>query len=75
MKLRDANLQVYEKNSFTYPLSSTAFIFSECIIITSSEEALKIVLLVIYLLNHDSSKSTFFMLKAFDVVLSKVFVK
>ena len=35
-----------------------------------------IVLLVIYLFNHDSSKSTIFMLNmAFDVLLSAVFVK
>ena len=34
------------------------------------------VLLVIYLFNYDSSKSTFFIMNmAFDVVLSKVFVK
>ena len=46
-----------------------AFIFSECITITSSEEAL--VLLPIYLLNCDSSKSTFIKLNmAFDVILS-----
>ena len=87
MKLRDASLQVYEKellhiSSFMY----FAFIFSECITITSSEEALKVyahnffqwkvVLLVIYLFNHDSSKSTIFMPNvAFDVLLSAVFVK
>ena len=36
----------------------------------------KVVLLVIYLFNHDSSKSTIFMLNmAFDVLLSAVFVK
>ena len=62
------------------------FIFSECITITSSEEGMKVcecnffqrkaVLLVIYLFNHDSSKSTIFMLNmAFDVLLSAVFVK
>ena len=62
------------------------FIFSECITITSSEEGLKVcecnffqrkvVLLVIYLFNHDSSKSTIFMLNmAFDVLLSAVFAK
>ena len=33
-------------------------------------------LLVIYLLNHDSSKSTFFMFNiAFDVLLITIFVK
>ena len=63
-----------------------AFIFSKCITITSSGEGLnvceynffqrKVVLLVIYLFNHDSSKSTTFMLNmAFDVLLSAVFVK
>ena len=62
------------------------FIFSKCITITSSQEGLKVyqcnffqqkvVLLVIYLFNHDSSKSTIFMLDmAFDVLLSAVFVK
>ena len=36
----------------------------------------KVVLLVIYLFNHDSSKSTIFMLNmAFDVLLRAVFVK
>ena len=59
MKLRDANLQVYEKNSLTYLLSCAAFIFSECITITFSEEALKVVLLVIYLSSHDSSKHSY----------------
>ena len=64
MKLRDASLQVYEKellhiSSFMY----FAFIFSECITITSSEKALKVcehnfyqgkvVLLAIYLFNYD----------------------
>ena len=61
-------------------------IFSGCTSITSSKEGLKVcvynffqrkvVLLAIYLFNHDSSKSTLFMLKmAFDVLLSAVFVK
>ena len=86
MKLRDASLQVYEENSFTHPFMYFTFIFSECITITSPEESLKVcecnffqrkvVLLVIYLFNHDSSKSTIFMLNmAFDVLLSAVFVK
>ena len=66
-----------------------AFIFSEHITITSSEEVFKSVrakffsekneqrvLLVTYLLNYDSSKSTSFMLNmAFGFVLSTVFVK
>ena len=62
------------------------FIFSGCVTITSSEEGFKVceynffhrkvVLLVIYLLNHDSSKSTIFMLNmAFDVLLGAAFVK
>ena len=59
---------------------------SECITITSSEEGLKVcecnffqrkvVLLVIYLFNHGSSKSTIFMLNVvFDFLLNAVFVK
>ena len=36
MKLRDANLQLHEKNSFTYPPSSSS------ITITFSKEALKV---------------------------------
>ena len=86
MKLRDASLQVDEENSFTYSFMYFTFIFSECITITSSEECLKVceyncfqrkvVLLVIYLFNLDSSKSTIFMLNmAFDYLLSEVFVK
>ena len=87
MKLRDVHLQVYTKklfhiSSFMY----FAFIFSECITITSTKSALKVcesnffrrevVLLLIYLFNHDSSKSTIFMLNmAFDVLMSAVFVK
>ena len=72
----------FHTSSFMY----FAFKFSECIMIASSDEDLKVcehnffqrkvVLLVIYLLNHDSSKSTIFMLNmAFDVLLSAVFVK
>ena len=90
MKLWDADLQVYEKKLFhTYSFMYFAFIFSECILITPSEEALnvcehnffqkykrKVVLLVTYLFSYDSSKPTFFMLNmAFDVLLSIVFVK
>ena len=74
--------KLFYTSSFTY----FAFIFSECIPITSSEEGLKVcdyniyqrkvVLLVIYLFNHDSSKSTIFMLNmANDVLLSAAFVK
>ena len=62
------------------------FNFSGCITITSSKEGLKVcefnffqrkvVLLVIYQFNYDSSKSTISMLNmAFDVILSAVFVK
>ena len=54
-------------------------IFSEYITITSSEESLKVCqhnlsgLLVIYLLNYDSSESTFFMLNMqLDVLFSRV---
>ena len=87
MKLRDASLQVYEKKLFhTSSFMYFAFIFSQYITITSSEKALKVcgynffqrevVLLVIYLFNHDSSKSTIFMVNmAFDVLLSAVFAK
>ena len=43
MKLRDANLQLYEKKLFhASSLLYFAFIFSEYIMITSSEEALKV---------------------------------
>ena len=74
MKLRDASLQVYickklfQTSSFMY----FAFIFSECITITSSEKGLKVceynffqrnvILLVIYLFNRDSPKSTIYVL-------------
>ena len=74
--------KLFHTSSFMY----FTFIFSGCITITSSEEGLKVceynffqrkvVLLVIYLFNHDSSKSTIFMLNmAFDVLLSAVFAK
>ena len=63
-----------------------ALIFWECITITSFEEGLKVcehnffqwkvVLFVIYLFNHNLSKSTIFTLNMeFDVLLSAVFVK
>ena len=43
MKLRDANLQLYEKKLFhASSLLYFAFIFSKYIMITSSEEALKV---------------------------------
>ena len=74
--------KLFHTSSFMY----FTFIYSGCITITSSEEGSKaceynffqrkVVLLVIYLFNHDSSKSTIFMLNmAFDVLLSAVFVK
>ena len=90
MKLRDANLQLYEKKLFhTSFFMYFAFIFSKCIKITSSEGVwkcastisfrkykLKVVLLVIYLFNYDPSESAVFMLNmAFDVHLSTVFIK
>ena len=85
MKLRDTNLQVNEKNSFTYPPS--------CILPSFSENAPWLLFpkrlwkcgttisfrkykwkVVCYLFNYDSSKSTFFVLNmAFDVLLSTVF--
>ena len=69
----------------TFSFMYFTFIYSGSITITSSEEGLKaceynlfqrkVVLLVIYLFNHDSSKSTIFMLNmAFDVLLNAVFV-
>ena len=83
-RCQPASLQekIFHTSSFMY----FAFIFSECITITSSEDSLKVcehnffqrkvVLLVICLVSHDSSKSTFFMLNmAFDVLLSIAFVK
>ena len=43
MKLWDASLEVYEKKPFhTFSFMYFAFIFSECITITSSEEILKV---------------------------------
>ena len=74
--------KLFHTSSFMY----FTFISSECIMITSSEEGLKVcesnffqrkvVLLLIYLFNHDSSKSTLFMLNmAFHVLFSAVCVK
>ena len=77
----------FKKNTLSHILFHVyCFFFQECITITSSDEGLKVceynsfqwsvVLLVVYLFNHDSSKSTIFMLNmAFDVLLSAVFVK
>ena len=74
--------KLFHTSSFMY----FAFIFSECITNASFKEGLKVcecnffqrkvVLLVIYLFNHDSSKSTIFMLNmTSDVLLRVVFVK
>ena len=74
--------KLFHTPSFMY----FAFIFSECITITSSQEGLKVweynffqrkvILLVIYLFNHDSPKSSIFMLNvAFDILLSAFFLK
>ena len=74
--------KLFHTSSFMY----FTFIFSGFITITSSEEGLKVCeynffqrkvgLLVIYLFNHDPSKSTISKLNmAFDVLLSAVFVK
>ena len=83
MKLREANLQVYEKNSFTHPPSCILLLFSrnasrlvlpkrllKCASkISFWKYKQKVVLLVIYLFNYDSPKSTSFMLnEAFDFV-------
>ena len=83
-RCQPASLQrkLFHTSSFMY----FAFIFSGCITISSSGEGLKaceynffqqkVVLLVIYQFNHDSYKSTIFMLNmTFDVLLSAVFVK
>ena len=80
MKLGDTNLQVYEKNSFTYPPSRTHhdyFLLLKCASkISLWKYKQKVVLLVIYLINYDSTKSISFMLNvAFDFVLSTVYVK
>ena len=83
---RCQRLSLRKKLFYTSSFMYFAFTFSECITITSSEEGLKVcdyniyqwkvVLLVIYQFNHDSSKSTIFMLNmANDVLLSAVFVK
>ena len=87
MKLRDANLQVNKKNSSTHPPSCIFLSFSKnksrlhlrkslrkCVkTISFSKYQRKVVLLVNYLFNYDS---TFFTLNMeFDVLLSTVFVK
>ena len=73
--LRDANLQVNEKNFHTSSFMQFALIFFEYITITIYFRKYKRKV-VSYLFNNDSSKSTFFMLNvAFDVLLSAVCVK
>ena len=85
MKMRDAHLQVYEKNSFKYSSSCIFpsflrtlhdYFFRRGFESVRAKYKQKVVLLVICLLNYDSSTSTSFMLNvAFDVVLGTVFVK
>ena len=91
MNLRDTNLQLNEKNSFTNPPScilpsfsknASRLPFPKRLLKCASKSAFfrkykqNVVLLVTYLLNYDSSKSTSFMLHvAFGFVLSMVFVK
>ena len=89
MKLRDTNLQVSEKNSHIllhvfclhFLRTHPDYFFrrgfeSERTKFSFRKYKQKVVLLVIFLFNYDSSKSTSFMLNvAFDVVLSTVFVK
>ena len=87
MKLQDANLQVYGKNSFTYTPSCILPSFSQSesrllllkrLLRCASKFSFrkckeKKVLLVICLLNYDSSKSIYFTLNmAFDFFLSKL---
>ena len=74
MKLRGANLQVYEKK-FSKNASRLLpkRLWSCASKISFRKYKQKIVLLVIYLLNYNSSKSTSFMLNvAFDFVLVRV---
>ena len=65
----------FTKKAYTFSFTYFAFTFSERVCEHNFFQR-KIVLLVIYLFNHDSSKPTFFMLNmVFDVILSVVFVK
>ena len=90
MKLQDANLQVNEKKLFlTSSFMHFTFTFSEysrlifpkrlwkwASTISFRKYKRKVVLLVIYLFNYDSSKSTFFMLNmAFDVLFLTFWVQ
>ena len=76
MKLLDASLQVYEKNFFyTFSFTYFAFTFSERVCEYNFFQW-KVVLLVIYLFNHDSFKPTIFTIfllnMSFEVLLSAV---
>ena len=88
MKLRNANLQVHVKNSFTYPHScilpsknAPPLLFLKGFLKCASKIPFrkynqKVVLLVIYLFNCDSSKWTSFILNVeFDFVFSTIFVE
>ena len=74
VKLPDANLQVYKKNYFTHPPSCSLLSFSQNVsrlllpktlwkcanTLPLRKHKRKVVLLVIYLFNYDSSKPAFF---------------
>ena len=82
MKLRDANLQVQEKNSFTHPpscIQPSFFKNTSGLLLLKSFWSVRAQflsgntseLLLIYLFNYDSSKSTFSMLNMeLDVLVS-----
>ena len=75
MKLWDNSLQVYEKNSIAHFLRTHHDYFFRRVCEYNFFQR-KVVLLVIYLFSHNSSKSTIFMLNmSFDVLLSAAFVK
>ena len=64
----------FTKKTYTFSFTYFAFTFSERVCEYNFFQR-KVVLLVIYLFNHDSSKSTIFMLNmAFQIILSAVFV-
>ena len=87
MKLGDASLKVYKNNSFKHPLFHVFCLhflrMHHIYFFRRGFESVRVqffqrkaVLLVAYLFNHDSPKSTIFMLNmALDVLLSAVFVK
>ena len=86
MKLRDASLQVYEKKTLSHILFHVFCLYflrmHHNYFFRRGFESVehnffqwKVVLLLIYLFNHDLSKSTIFMLSmTFDVLLSAVVV-